>query len=156
MISWRAGCGESRTSGSGGGSGKRIGRNDRHRASSRPHLAGDKLDLCRQRIQQQTCGHRGRTGDPLYGVRRILRTRLPLLSARRKAKLEAVFADENHLAVEICWGFYQRLIAAYAHPDRRRGKIMMTDIITTLRTGGQSPAEWWASTLSSSVPTGRR
>ncbi|APT09551.1 hypothetical protein MOKP4_47510 [Mycobacterium avium subsp. hominissuis] len=28
-------------------------------------LAGAKLDLCRQRIQQQTCGHRGRTGDPL-------------------------------------------------------------------------------------------
>lgn len=98
-------------------------------------LAGDKLDLCRQRIQQQTCGHRGRRGDPLYGVRRILRTRLPLLSARRKAKLETVFADEDHLAVEICWGFYQRMIAAYAHPDRRRGKAMMETIIATLRTG---------------------
>lgn len=98
-------------------------------------LAGVKLDLCRQRIQQLTCGHRGRAGDPLYGVRRILRTRLPLLSARRKAKLEAVFADENHLAVEICWSFYQQLIAAYAHPDRNRGKAMMTEIIATLRTG---------------------
>ncbi len=31
-------------------------------------LAGDKLDLCRQRIQHQTCGHRGRTGDPLYSL----------------------------------------------------------------------------------------
>ena len=40
-------------------------------------LAGTKLDLCRQRIQQQTCGHRGRAGDPLYRVRRTLRTRLP-------------------------------------------------------------------------------
>jgi len=98
-------------------------------------LAGTKLDLCRQRIQQQTCGHRGRTGDPLYGVRRILRTRLPLLSARRKARLEAVFADENHLAVEVCWGFYQRMIAAYAHPDRRRGKTMMTTVIEALRSG---------------------
>lgn len=98
-------------------------------------LAGAKLDLCRQRIQQQTCGHRGRTGDPLYGVRRILRTRLPLLSARRKARLEAVFADEAHLAVELCWSFYQRMIAAYAHPDRRRGKAMMTAIITALRSG---------------------
>ena len=98
-------------------------------------LAGDKLDLCRQRIQQLTCGHRGRTGDPLYGVRRILRTRWTLLSARRKAKLENVFADENHVAVELCWSFYQRMIAAYAHPDRRRGKAMMTDIINTLRTG---------------------
>ena len=98
-------------------------------------LAGDKLDLCRQRIQQLTCGHRGRTGDPL-GVRRILRTRWTLLSARRKAaRLEAVIADKNHLAVELCWSFYQRMIAAYAHPDRRRGKAMMTDIISTLRTG---------------------
>lgn len=97
--------------------------------------ATPELDLCRQRIQQLTCGHRGRKGDPLYGVRRILRTRLPLLSARRKAKLEAVFADANHLAVEVCWGFYQRLIAAYAHPDRRRGKAMMAEIIDSLRTG---------------------
>jgi transposase len=98
-------------------------------------LAGAKLDLCRQRIQQQTCGHRGRTGDPLYRVRRTLRTRYPLLNTRQKARLEAVFADENHLAVELCWGFYQRLIAAYAHPDRRRGKTMMTTIIDALRTG---------------------
>ena len=98
-------------------------------------LAGAKLDLCRQRIQQQTCGHRGRTGDPLYRVRRTLRTRYPLLNTRQKTRLEAVFADENHLAVELCWGFYQRLIAAYAHPDRRRGKTMMAAIIGALRTG---------------------
>jgi transposase len=98
-------------------------------------LAGAKLDLCRQRIQQATCGHRGRAGDPLYRVRRTLRTRLPLLTTRQKARLEAVFADEAHLAVELCWGFYQRLIAAYAHPDRRRGKAMMTTIIDALRSG---------------------
>ena len=47
-------------------------------------LAGAKLDLIRQRIQQQTLGHRGRTGDPLYGVRRTLRTRFPLLTAANK------------------------------------------------------------------------
>ena len=46
-------------------------------------LAGAKLDGCRQRVQQQTCGHRGRSGDPLYGARRTLRTRLPLLSTRQ-------------------------------------------------------------------------
>jgi transposase len=52
-------------------------------------LAGAKLDLTRQRIQQQTCGHCGRSGDPLYGVRRTLRTRLPLLSNRQRTRLEA-------------------------------------------------------------------
>ena len=98
-------------------------------------LAGLKLDLCRQRIQQQTQGHRGRTGDPLYGVRRTLRSRFPRLCTRQKSRLETVFADENHLSVEVCWGFYQKMIAAYAHPDRRRGKAMMTTTITTLRSG---------------------
>ena len=50
-------------------------------------LAGAELDLCRQRVQQQTCGHRGRSGDPLYGVRRTLRTRFSLLSSRQQARL---------------------------------------------------------------------
>lgn len=98
-------------------------------------LAGTTLDLCRQRIHQQTCGHRGHSGDPLYRVRRTLRTRLPLLNDRQKARLEAVFTDEAHLGVELCWSFYQRLITAYAHPDRRRGKTMMTAIIHALRSG---------------------
>lgn len=98
-------------------------------------LAGAKLDLIRQRIQQATCGHRGRTGDPLYGVRRTLRTRFPLLTSRQRTRLEAVFADDNHLAVMATWCVYQRIIAAYGHPDRRRGKAMMTVIIDSLRRG---------------------
>ena len=57
-------------------------------------LAGDALDRCRQRVQQQTCGHRGRTGDPLYGIRRVLRTGAELLTDRQRQRLTAVFADE--------------------------------------------------------------
>ncbi len=37
-------------------------------------LAGDALDRTRQRVQQDTLGHRGHAGDPLYGVRRTLHT----------------------------------------------------------------------------------
>ncbi|BCQ08429.1 ISL3 family transposase ISAar39 [Mycobacterium heckeshornense] len=98
-------------------------------------LAGIKLDLTRQRVQQQTCGHRGRTGDPLYGVRRILRTRLPLLSSRQLARLTAVFDDDNHLAVLVTWSIYQHIIAAYADPNRRRGKATMNKIMNSLRRG---------------------
>ena len=98
-------------------------------------LAGMKLDLCRQRVQQQTCGHRGRSGDPLYRVRRTLRTRVPLLSSRQQARLTAVFADETHIAVVVTWSIYQRIIAAYAHPDRNRGKAMLAKIIDSLRRG---------------------
>ena len=36
-------------------------------------LAGDALDEVRRRVQQDTTGHRGRTGDPLYQIRNLLR-----------------------------------------------------------------------------------
>ena len=48
-------------------------------------LVGDKLDRCRQRVQQETLGHRGRSGDPLYGIRRVARTREALLTERHAA-----------------------------------------------------------------------
>jgi transposase len=35
--------------------------------------------------------------------------------------------------VQVTWSVYQRIIAAYDHPDRRRGKTMMTAIIESLR-----------------------
>lgn len=43
-------------------------------------LAGDALDQCRQRVQCETTGHRGHSGDPLYGARRTLRTGADLLT----------------------------------------------------------------------------
>jgi transposase len=98
-------------------------------------LAGAKLDLCRQRVQQDTCGHRGRSGDPLYRVRRTLRTRTELLSGKQKTRLEAVFAAEEHVAVEVTWQVYQRMITAYAHPDQREGKTMLAHVIDMLHTG---------------------
>ncbi len=37
-------------------------------------LAGDALDVCRRRVQQDLHGHRGMKGDPLYQARRTLHT----------------------------------------------------------------------------------
>ena len=68
-------------------------------------------------------------------MRRTLRTRLPLLSTRQQHRLTAVFADDAHLSVVLTWSVYQRIIAAYSQPDRRRGKTMMTRIIDSLRRG---------------------
>ncbi len=98
-------------------------------------LAGAKLDLCRQRVQQDTTGHRGRAGDPLYRSRRTLRTRTALLTARQKARLETVFAAEEHTPVEVTWLVYQQIITAYAHPDPREGKTLLTRVIDTIRAG---------------------
>jgi transposase len=101
-------------------------------------LAGDALDRCRQRVQQDTRGHRGRTGDPLYGIRRVLRTGLDLLTERQRARLAAVFADERHVEVQATWGIYQRIVAANREPDRTAAKAELARIIET--TGKGVPA----------------
>ena len=36
-------------------------------------LASEAVNDVRRRVQQATTGHRGRKGDPLYGIRRLLR-----------------------------------------------------------------------------------
>jgi transposase len=95
-------------------------------------LAGDALDRCRQRVQQDTCGHRGRTGDPLYGIRRALRTGADLLTDRQHQRLSAVFTDERHVEVEATWGIYQRIVAAYRNHDRAAAKTELANIITAI------------------------
>ena len=81
-------------------------------------LAGDALDQCRRRVQQDTCGHRGHKGDPLYTARRTLHTGTDLLTDKQKHRLAALFKGDQHVEVEATWGIYQRMITAYREPDR--------------------------------------
>ncbi|WP_248700184.1 ISL3 family transposase [Corynebacterium humireducens] len=48
------------------------------------HLAAGKLSGCRQRLQRETTGRRGRKDDPLYKHRRTLLTRTNCLTQRQK------------------------------------------------------------------------
>jgi transposase len=98
-------------------------------------LAGAKLDLIRQRIQQQTLGRRGHTGDPLYGIRRIARTRTRLLSQRQHHRLTSVLDADEHIAVQVAYVIYQKIIAAYADPNRLSGKHAMVSLIESIRRG---------------------
>lgn len=99
------------------------------------HLAAEKLTVCRQRVQQETLGHRGRSGDPLYGIKRVLLTRKVLRTDKQKARLEAVFADEQHIDVEVAEHIYQDLVAAYATPDKRAGKLTMFKTLKRIKPG---------------------
>jgi transposase len=98
-------------------------------------LAGAKLDLIRQRVQQQTLGRRGHAGDPLYGIRRIARTRTHLLSTRQHDRLTGVLDLDEHLTVKVAHVIYQKIIAAYADQNRHRGKQAMTRLIGSIRRG---------------------
>ncbi|TSD52667.1 ISL3 family transposase [Aeromicrobium piscarium] len=98
-------------------------------------LAGDALDRCRRRIQLATHGHRGRSGDPLYSARRVLHTGAGLLTDRQWDRIEALFADDQHVAVEATWGVYQHMIAAYREKDRAAGREQMSKLIDSLSRG---------------------
>jgi len=98
-------------------------------------LAGDALDQCRRRIQQDLHGHRGRASDPLYRARRTLHTGLDLLTSRQKTRLEALFAGDEHVQVETTWAIYQRMVAAYREPDPVKGRTLMQAIIDAIGSG---------------------
>ena len=96
-------------------------------------LAGDKLDECRRRIQRAITGRRGRAGDRLYRARRTLLTGADLLTDAQAERLENLFADERHAAVQASWGVYQRLIQAYRAEEAGLGKYLMRRLIDSLR-----------------------
>ena len=72
----------------------------------------------RRRVQQAQTGHRGRTGDPLYGIRRVLRRRADHLSTKARARLEAgLVAGDPDGEVTIAWTIAQQVMALYQHDD---------------------------------------
>ena len=98
-------------------------------------LAGDALDQCRRRVQQDTRGHRGRKSDPLYRARRTLHTGADLLTDKQHQRLTALFAADEHIQVEATWGIYQRMIGAYREPDRAKGRALMSTLIEAVSHG---------------------
>ena len=95
-------------------------------------LAGDALDRCRRRVQLAIHGHRGHKDDPLYSARRTLHTGADLLTDKQKDRLDALFAADAHVEVEATWGIYQRMVAAYRHPDRAKGRELMVKLIDSI------------------------
>jgi transposase len=98
-------------------------------------LAGDALDRCRRRIQQDLHGRRGRAKDPLYRSRRTLHTGADLITDKQKTRLQTLFANDDHVQVEATWGIYQRMIAAYRQPDRAAGRKQMQALIDSVSSG---------------------
>ncbi|HAM45932.1 MAG TPA: ISL3 family transposase [Propionibacteriaceae bacterium] len=98
-------------------------------------LADDALDRCRRRVQHDIHGHRGRASDPLYSARRTLHTGTSLLTDKQKTRLEALFADDAHVEVEVTHAAYQAMITAYREPDPARGRDLMKQLIASLSSG---------------------
>jgi len=93
-------------------------------------LAGHALDEVRRRVQQEIHGHRGRSGDPLYGIRNLLRCGAERLTDKQTARLDtAIAADDRHDEVHIAWQCAQRVRAVYHQADPTAGRRLAEQIV---------------------------
>ena len=98
-------------------------------------LATQALDEVRRRVQQATLGHRGRKGDPLYGIQTILRAGAENLTDKQLNRLAAAIeADPAHEEVYLAWRCAQDLRAAYHARDLSQGRTLAEKVLATLHT----------------------
>ena len=94
------------------------------------------VDECRRRVQQETLGHRGRKGDPLYGIQKLLRAGAEKLTDKQWTRLENAIAaaHEEHLEVWVAWSCAQQLRSAYRHRDTAEGRKIAEKVLASFPT----------------------
>lgn len=97
-------------------------------------LGGQVVDEVRRRVQQDTLGHRGRAGDPLYGIRRSLQIGAEHLTEKQIRRLNAKLeAGDPHHEVTLAWHCYQKLRAIY-HARPEAGRRLVTEVLDAFPT----------------------
>jgi transposase len=92
------------------------------------------VDDVRRRVQQDTTGHRGRTGDPLYGLRRVLRRRHDRLSPHAWRRLEAgLEAGDPDGEVALAWDIAQKVMTLYQLDNPAEQADRAATLIAALR-----------------------
>ena len=98
-------------------------------------LAGDAPGEVRRRVQQDTTGHRGRKGDPLYQIRNLLRASRDRLTKRQQERLrEAFTADEAHISVEVAYHCAQQVRDVFHQDTPSQGRRLAARLIESLPT----------------------
>lgn len=96
-------------------------------------LATQAVDEVRRRVQQATLGHRGRKGEPLFGIQTILRCSADNLSDKQKHRLAtAIEAHEAHEEVFIAWQAAQRVRAVYHAESAAGGRAAAQQLLEAL------------------------
>jgi len=87
----------------------------------------------RRRVQQDTTGHRGRKGDPLYQIRLLLRAPRDRLTPRQQERLrEAFTADEAHISVEVAYLLTQQVREVFHQATPAQGQRLAAHLIQRL------------------------
>ena len=81
-------------------------------------LANARLDQVRRRVQNETLGHRGRAGDPLYRIRRLLTAAHERLGHRGEDRLKGLLeAGDPRGEVRMAWHAKETLRGVYDIDD---------------------------------------
>ena len=92
------------------------------------------VDQVRCGVQQEQTGHRGRLGDPLYGIRRLLHRRRDRLSTTAAGRLHAgLIAGDPDGELTLAWTLAQDLMALYQLTDPAAARTTATKLINDLR-----------------------
>ena len=131
-------------------------------ASWMPSISSSLLAMlqvrCAARVQQDTTGHRARTGDPLYQIRLLLRASRHRLTPRQQERLrEAFTADEAHVSVDVAYlhrASVRGLPPSHTHPRPTPGRTPHRAPTSLSHPLNRSPrGEPYASGRTHSTPT---
>lgn len=90
-------------------------------------LASEAVNGARRRVQQDTTGHRGRSGDPLYGIRRLLLMTWNHLNERGWERLRAgLAAGDRDGEIAAVWLARELLVEVYAANGLEHAKRQLT------------------------------
>ena len=93
-------------------------------------LAGTALDEVRRRVQNETCGHRGRRDDPLWRVRRRLSIAAERLTVDQHERLVGLLrAGAPRQEVWLAWNAKEVVRQTYAHSDPELADQWVAEII---------------------------
>ena len=96
-------------------------------------LAGDALDEVRRRVQQDTTGHRGRKGDPLYQIRLLLRASRDRLTKRqRNASVRPSWQMRRISVLQVAYLLTQQVREVFHQDTPAQGQRLAARLIESL------------------------
>lgn len=107
-------------------------------------LANRAIDDLRRRVQHDTLGHRGRTGDPLYGIRKLLLKASGDLNARGWTRLAAgLAAGDPAGSVAAAWQLKELVRDLYRSPDIDAARRVLNTVYAWADTGDVPRCAAW-------------
>ncbi|MCY4433781.1 MAG: ISL3 family transposase [bacterium] len=103
-------------------------------------LANQAVDRCRRRTQNDTTGHRGRKGDPLYGARKLLLMGAERLDDPGWARLrQALDAGAPYDEIADCWEAKEKIRSVFKTRNPEQASARLDDAIAWCKAPEAAP-----------------